>query len=104
MTKDTPPFVVSGSHNTVTACTLPTWLPGDIVDSMNEFFGAQLRRELVEVMTRSELMRGRAQSTGSQRLSLDSVDGRVEDNRLPISARFQAAAKRRDEQLNNARA
>jgi hypothetical protein len=40
---------------------------------MNNFFGSQLRRELIDFMSRSEFLRARAPSTGSQRLSLDSV-------------------------------
>jgi hypothetical protein len=91
------PFIVRGYHNTVSACTLPTWLPGHIVDSMNDFFGAQLRKELIELMHRSdsELLRNRAHSTGSQRLSLDSSGGWGEDNRLNISgATFDEAGPR----------
>lgn len=68
------PFTTRGSHNSVSACTLPTWLPGDIVDRMNMFFGGQLRRELIELITNPNLSRKRAQSTGSQRLSSDSAD------------------------------
>ena len=40
---------------------------------MNEFFGRQLRQELIDLMGRSGFLRARAASTGSQRLSLDSV-------------------------------
>lgn len=68
------PFIVRGSHGTVTACTLPTWLPASIVDSMNEYFGALLRREIVDLMGNTKLSRERAQSTGSDRLSSDSVE------------------------------
>lgn len=50
------PLIVTGSHNALTPCTMPTWLPGHIVDSMNQFFGAQLRRELVEIVDRSEIL------------------------------------------------
>jgi hypothetical protein len=74
------PFVVRGSHSTVSACTLPTWLPARIVDSMNEHFGAQLRDELIGVMSRNEFSRDRAQSTGSGRLSSDSFE---EQDELP---------------------
>jgi hypothetical protein len=41
---------------------------------MNKFFGSQLRRELIDFMGRSKFLRARAPSTGSQRLSLDSVE------------------------------
>ena len=40
---------------------------------MNEVFGSQLRQELIDFIGRSEFMRACASSTGSQRLSLDSV-------------------------------
>ena len=40
---------------------------------MNKVFGSLLRRELIDLMGRSELLRAHAPSTGSQRLSLDSV-------------------------------
>jgi hypothetical protein len=39
---------------------------------MNKFFGSMLRQELIDFMRRSELLRARASSIGSQRLSLDS--------------------------------
>jgi len=44
LAKGNAPFVIRGSHNTVTACTLPTWLPKQIMDSMNDTSGGQLRR------------------------------------------------------------
>jgi len=75
------------------------------VDSMNEFFGRQLRQELIDLMGRSGFLRARAASTGSQRLSLDSVGdldegdpqstlsaklfGRVELARLAVSWKVQ---------------
>ena len=64
-------FIVRGSHNTITPCSLPAWLPSHVVDSMNEFFGGQLRRELLELMDRTEVIRTRKDSTGSHRLSAD---------------------------------
>jgi len=58
---------------------------------MNQFFGAQLRRELVELIDRSELLRNRAQSNGSHRLSSDSTE-QTNNNYLAISqATFQLA-------------
>ena len=51
---------------------------------MNEAFGGQLRRELVQLIDRPELLRTRAYSTGSQRLSSDSI-GRFNDNHLTVS-------------------
>jgi hypothetical protein len=42
------------------------------VNSMNEFFGNELRKELVKLMNDSPL-RSRSLSTGSQRISSDST-------------------------------
>ena len=64
------PFLVKGSHSTVTACTLPPWLPSDVVDDMNQIFGGHLGRELVKIYE-SPSTRSRSLSTGSQRLSSD---------------------------------
>jgi len=44
------PFIVRGSHTKISACTLPTWLPEDIVNTMNTIFGSQLRGELSELI------------------------------------------------------
>jgi len=82
------PFVVRGSHSTVTACTLPTWLPAHVVDSMNNIFGDRLRRELLNLIESSELLRKRAQSTGSQRLSSDSTEQPGNDNPISMSKDF----------------
>lgn len=69
-------FVVQGSHKTVSPCTLPVWLPENIVDSMNIDFGQQLRHELIKRMESAETWRKRTDSTGSGgRGSLDSYRG-----------------------------
>lgn len=53
------------------------------MDSMNAWFGLQLRRELVKLMSdSSKPTRNRAHSANSQRLSIDSIDRR--DRRNPI--------------------
>ena len=64
------PFIVKGSHSTVTGCTIPPWLPSEVVDRMNEIFGGQLRRELIKIYG-SSLTQTRSASTGSRRLSSD---------------------------------
>ena len=69
------PFITQASHSTLTACTLPTWTPEDIVKEMNTFFGSMLRSELVKLMGESSRLRNQAHSTNSQRLSLDSNEG-----------------------------
>jgi hypothetical protein len=71
-------FTVRGSHGRISGCTLPPWTPSDIVDSMNEYFGAILREDLVTLMDSdldSHHFRNRCKSTGSDTLSLDSYDG-----------------------------
>lgn len=50
---------------------------------MNQAFGSQLRKELVDLIHRPELLRNRAQSIGSERLSTDSTER--PDFHLPIS-------------------
>ena len=42
---------------------------------MNKYFGDQLRRELVKLIERPESFRSRTHSVGSERLSLDSLEG-----------------------------
>ena len=42
---------------------------------MNKYFGDQLRRELINLIERPESLRSRKHSTGSERLSLDSLEG-----------------------------
>ena len=49
------------------------WLPENIADLMIEHFGKQLRRELVELIGNTDVLRRRAASNGSQRLSSDST-------------------------------
>lgn len=44
---------------------------------MNAAFGDRLRRELIDLMGRSEFLRSRTRSTGSQRLSIDSVETQI---------------------------
>lgn len=56
---------MKGSHGTVTACTLPMWLPTHIIDIMVADFGTQLRNELVNLMSLTGQWRKRSASTGS---------------------------------------
>ena len=63
-----------GSHGAISGCTLPPWTPSDIVDLMNERFGAILRQDLLTLMNPGHF-RNRCKSTGSETLSLDSYEG-----------------------------
>lgn len=67
-------FVVKGFHGTVTACTLPAWLPEPQVRKMNSYFGAELRAQLVNLISRPDLLRKRVPSSGSRGASIDSLD------------------------------
>lgn len=60
---------------------------------MNLFFGGELRRELIELTQRPEVFRYRAKSTGSQRLSSDSAEGRVRNISMPINVALIKAVK-----------
>lgn len=70
-----PNAIVKGSHNTVSACSLPTWLPAGVVDSMNKYFAEQMKEALSRIMNDPDAGRVRTKSTGSHRLSQDSADG-----------------------------
>ena len=73
--RNSEPFIVQGSHGTVYACSLPEWLPNDVIEYMNLYFGALLRKELVDFITRPELQPYRRASTGSRGTSLHSLEG-----------------------------
>ena len=69
------PLVTRGAHNSISACSLPTSLPDDIIDAMNMMFGQQLRTQLVRFMA-SNVMRLRSQTATSGRLSIDTIEVR----------------------------
>jgi hypothetical protein len=54
---DRKPFMVTGQHNTVASCSLPEWLPSDVIYHMILKFGDLLREELVQLMNRTEELR-----------------------------------------------
>jgi hypothetical protein len=80
------PFIVRGAHATVYPCTLPLWLPSEIVDQMVQVFWEKLRKRLVDLCGNTGGLRARAQSSGSDRFSptpneeeqLQSSDGLAE--------------------------
>ena len=67
-------FIVRGSQSAISACALPEWLLDGFVKCMNKVFGAHLRWELTKIFTQPEVGRNCTQSTGSQRLSVDSLE------------------------------
>ncbi|KAM6499275.1 hypothetical protein JOM56_004783 [Amanita muscaria] len=77
--KDERPFIFKGHHSTVTACTLPEWLPKEVINKVVSEFGGRLRRELVKLKQRTEIVRARTHSVDSRRLSVDSMEPPTSD-------------------------
>ena len=99
------PFLVKGTHSTVTACTLPPWLPSDVVDRMNQIFGGQLREELIKIF-KSPLTRSRSLSTGSRRISSDdghrvTVGGPIIQNDSGFDALRMVLSDKHNEDSDN---
>ena len=73
-------FIFRGSHSTLSACTLPTWLPIDVIDGAVKTFGAQLREDLVRLVGRQDIPKlVRPKTSQSETLSLESVDGSTKE-------------------------
>jgi hypothetical protein len=82
-THDKKKFLTTGGHSTITACTLPEWLPANIINEMVIEFGKKLRNELVKLHQRgNEVLRRRASSNDTRRISLDSVESKNESVNL----------------------
>ena len=65
-------FLTTAGHSTITACTLPEWLPADIIKAMTVEFGRRLRGDLVRLQQRTEVLRRRTSSIDTRRISVDS--------------------------------
>lgn len=67
-------FIIKGTHNSITGCSMPTWLPADILKNMNDRFALELRDELLLFMstTPGPSLR-RVPSTDSDNLSSSAV-------------------------------
>ena len=65
-------FIVSDEHTNITACTLPEWLPGEIVCMMVVEFSHRLREELTSLQSISQ-QRGRAGTSDTGRMSIDCI-------------------------------
>lgn len=63
------PFIIKGSHTTITPCALPASLPLPALENMVTFFGTQLRRVLGDLAISNAVVRARSLSTGTQRFS-----------------------------------
>lgn len=90
-------FVVRGSHAVISACALPPWTPGPVVDMMIQAFGKILREDLITLKTNVDtsggFTRNRSDSTGSDTLSVDSV-GSYQAVSQDIGGTFQAKLAR----------
>ena len=71
--QDLQPFIIKGFHSTVSACTLPSWLPSFIIDSMILHFATELRQEFIDLKNCHKLLRDRVDSTGLQEISIDNL-------------------------------
>ena len=70
-------FVVSDEHSNISACSLPEWLPGNIVRLMVEEFSRRLREELNK-LTANNNLRGRVGTSDTARISIDSLRSEFE--------------------------
>ena len=70
-------FIITGRHSTITPCTLPEWLPADIIKKMTVEFGGRLRRELVKLQKGTEDLRQRTFSTDTRRISQESLSSAI---------------------------
>ena len=46
-THDKKKFLITGEHSRITPCTLPEWLPVDVIKAMIDEFVGRLRKELL---------------------------------------------------------
>lgn len=77
---DSVPFIFRGSHSEISACTLPTWLPIEVIEEVIKTFGAQLKLDLVNLVGRENIqLQVRPKTSQSDTLSMDSNDGSTQD-------------------------
>jgi hypothetical protein len=68
------PFFFRSSHEVLTACTLPNWVPASIALAAVDYYKVRLRIALDELVTSQTLPRNRFNSIQSDAISLGSVD------------------------------
>ena len=68
-------FFFRGSHEFLSACTLPKWVPESVATPAIVYYGSRLREALEDLIASSKVVRNRTKSTQSSRLSLDSLKG-----------------------------
>lgn len=62
-----------GNHSTITACTLPEFLPDELIDQMVVEFGLRLRKELVNLRKTTPVQRARTRTNDTRRISMESL-------------------------------
>jgi len=73
-------FLVQGSHKTLYPCTLPRWLPKNVVQTLVDEYGIQLKGILRKYSEDTMGNRLRKPSSASQLMSPHSSDGEHEDD------------------------
>ena len=68
-------FFFRGSHEFLSAYTLPKWVPELAATHAITYYGSCLREALENLMASSKVVRNQTKSTLSSRLSLDSLEG-----------------------------
>ncbi|KIJ95741.1 hypothetical protein K443DRAFT_108324, partial [Laccaria amethystina LaAM-08-1] len=81
------PFLIRGSHRTISSCTLPDWTPRHIVKELIEHFGQSLREVIGQLMERTHWAPLKySPSAGSSALSVTSLV-----RRLPVNTKVVMA-------------
>jgi hypothetical protein len=86
-------FVVSDEHSHITSCTLPKWLPGDIIYSMVVEFSRRLRVELTRLQRTSYVQargHGPTRSSDTGRMSVNSNVTQESDDEEEQTEAFSA--------------
>ena len=67
-----PPFFFTATHNTISACSLPSDLSLDVIQAAIAQFGGQLREELGQLMQRTDMLQSCDDSINSKDFSAES--------------------------------
>jgi hypothetical protein len=70
----TKSFIFRSSHEVLSSCTLPNWVPESVAADAIHYYKHQLRTALIELMSSPTVGRNRTKSAQSERLSLDSLE------------------------------
>jgi hypothetical protein len=73
-----PSFIFTNTHSTIRACSLPPALSLDVIKAAVAQFGGQLREELGQLMTRTDLLQSCDDSINSKDFSAESFGSDVE--------------------------